>query len=119
MKAFLLAPMLALSLSACAGLGALMSPPPPATVANQTILDEQGAMSVELAYKAARTAMEVAVDAGLLNGEKATTAAAIDNRAYAAVTGVRAAYRAGNAASYQSALGEARTLVSEMLTAVR
>lgn len=117
MKKLLIAVSLALSLPGCAGLAGLMAPP--ATTANQTVLDEQATIGVELAYKAARIAMETAVDAGLLTGERAARAAEIDNAAYAAVTGVRAAYRAGNAANYGVALGEARAAVSSMLTAIK
>ena len=117
MKRILLAAAL-LSLSGCAGLSALMAPPAPATVANQTVLDEQGAIGVELAYKAARVALETAVDANMLKGAKATQAAALDNQAFAAVTGVRAAYRAGNGANYGVALAEARAAVTNLLAAV-
>lgn len=116
MKRILIAAALALSLPGCAGLAALTSP---ATVANQTVLDEQGAIGVELAYKASRTAMEVAVDAGLLKGERAAKAAALDNQAFAAVTTVRAAYRAGNAGNYGVALAEARAAVTNMLAVIR
>ena len=118
MKKLILAAALALSLSGCAALGALMTGSP-ATVASHTTLDEQGAISVELAYKAARTALEIAVDSGVLKGEQAARAAALDNQAFAAVTGVRAAYRAGNASNYGVALAEARAAVTAMLSALR
>lgn len=115
---FPLAAALALSLTGCAGLGAMMTGGP-ATAANQTVLDEQGAIGVELAYKAARTALEIAVDSGLLKGDRAAKAAALDNQAFAAVTGVRAAYRAGNASNYGAAMGEARAAVTAMLAVVK
>lgn len=107
---------LSLALTGCAG---LLTPPAPAVVANQAVLDEQGAIGVELAYKAARMAVEVAVDAGLLKGDRASKAAQLDNQAFAAVTGVRAAYRAGNASSYGVALAESRAAVTAMLAAVK
>lgn len=113
-----LAASLALSLPGCAGLGAMMTGGPVAA-SNQTVLDEQGAIGVELAYKAARTAVEVAVDTGFLKGERAAKAAALDNQAFAAVTGVRAAYRAGNASNYGVAIAEARAAVTSMLAAVK
>ena len=115
---FPLAAALALSLTGCAGLGAMMTGGP-ATAANQTVLDEHGAIGVELAYKAARTALEIAVDSGLLKGDRAAKAAALDNQAFAAVTGVRAAYRAGNASNYGAAMGEARAAVTAMLAVVK
>jgi len=91
--------------------------PAPASVANKTVLDEQAALGVELAYKAARLSMETAVDAGLLKGAGATKAAAIDNQAYLAVATVRQAYRAGNAASYKEALEAARAVISDLIAA--
>lgn len=116
MRRLLLAAAVSLSLTGCQGLGALMAPP--AVTANQTVLDEQGAIGVELAYKAARLAMETVVDAGFLKGERATRAMAADNAAFAAVTTVRAAYRAGNAQSYGIAMAEARAAVTSMLAAI-
>jgi hypothetical protein len=109
---------LALSLPGCAGLGALMTGGP-VSAANQTVLDEQAAISLELAYKAARTALEIAVDSGFLKGDNAAKAAALDNQAFAAVTGVRAAYKAGNASNYGVAMAEARAAVTAMLAAVK
>lgn len=109
--------LLVLSLPGCASLAGLMAWP--AAVANQTALDEQGAIGVELAYKASRTAMEVAVDAGLLKGPRAAQMADLDNRAFAAVTGVRAAYRAGNASNYYVAIADARAAITAMLAAVK
>jgi hypothetical protein len=106
-----------LSLSGCAGFGSLMTNGPVAA-ANQTVLDEQGAIGVELAYKAARTAMEIAVDSGFIKGQDAVRAAELDNKAFVAVTGVRAAYRAGNASNYGVALAEGRAAVSAMLSSL-
>jgi len=93
--------------------------PTPSSVAQSTVLDEQVAITAELAYKAARTAVEVAVDAGLLKGRRAAAVAAADNRAYAAVQAVRAAYRTGNAASYATAATEAQNAVTAMLSAIK
>lgn len=106
-----------LSLSGCMGaLGALSGiPPAPAAVADQTRLDEQAALSIELAYQAAARLISVAVDAGLVRGDRATQIAAIDRRAYRAVLTARAAYDAGNAASYASALATARTEIAALL----
>lgn len=112
MRALLLATCLALApLTACTTI-----PAGPGEVANQTVLDEQAASSVELAYKAARIACEVAVDAGVIRGERATQFRDLNRRAYAAVLAVRTAYRAGNASGYASAISEARALVDQLLT---
>lgn len=106
-----------LALAACATLPAV--PTSPGQVADATVLDEQGALGVELAYKAFRTALEVATDAGVLRGATATKAAALDNRAYGAVQAARAAYRAGNAASYTQAVTDARAAINAALAAVK
>lgn len=106
------------ALSACTAFPGSV-PASPAVLANQTVLDEQGAISTELAYKATRTAMELAVDAGLLKGDRAAQAAKLDTRAYAAVQAVRTAYRTGNATSYGAAVGEARTIIGDMLAVIR
>jgi hypothetical protein len=116
MKRMILAALAPLALCGCAGLSALTSlPAAPVAVANETTLDEQGALAVELAYKAARLAMETGVDAGAIRGETAVRVAELDNTAYAAVLAARRAYRAGNATSYGAALAEARGAISQML----
>jgi len=92
--------------------------PAPAAAANSTVLDEALALKVEAAYKASRSAMELAVDSGRLRGANATTAAAIDNRIYAGVQATRAAYRAGNADRYTTAAAEALNAVGDLLIAV-
>ena len=120
---------LALALTACAGAAGTVNSAgtiaagtadaigvaPPATHADRTVLDEQGMMAVELAYRAARVAVETGVDAGIIRGATASRFAALDRRAYAAVGVVRAAYRAGNAPSYRNALSEAQAAISGLL----
>ena len=91
-------------------------PAAPAAVADKTVLDEQGALAAELAYKAARVALETGVDAGVIRGATAARIAALDAKAYAALRIVRRAYEAGNAASYTAALISARAAVAELLT---
>jgi hypothetical protein len=100
----------ALSLTACS----TAVVPTPVEVADRVVLDERIAVSVELAYKAARTAVETAVDAGLVKGDKATTLAALDRKAYTAVLAVRAAYNAGNAQSYNDAVLQAQVAISSI-----
>ena len=115
MKRFALALAAALALSGCAGLPSFGIPAAPAAVANQTVLDEQGVQAAELAYKAARIAVEIGVDAGLIRGANATRFAAIDNKVFAALGIARTAYRANNAVNYAVALAETRAAVFEML----
>lgn len=110
----------ALALSACSAIGGLPTPPTsPGQVANTTVLDEKLAIAVEGAYKAARTVIEAATDAGLIRGATATRAALLDNQAYAAVQRVRAAYRAGNATSYAAAYKEATGLIADLLALLK
>ncbi len=106
---------LPLTLGACQLPFALTPPASPSAVADKTVLDEQAALAVELAYKASRTAVEVAVDAGAIKGERATQFAALDNKAYAAVGIVRRAYAAGNATDYATGLSRARLAVADLL----
>lgn len=105
---------------ACAPLAACELPPPvPASVANSTLLDEQVGQGVELAYAAFRSALELAVDTGRLKGTAASRAAELDNRAYAAVNAVRAAYRTGNATSYAAAARDARLAITDALMSIK
>lgn len=115
MRALLLLP-LAAALAGC-GLLTLPTgvPPVPAAVANTTVLDEQAALGVELAYKAERIALETAVDAERLTGARATQAAALDDKAFAAVKIARRAYLAGNATDYVTAIAQARLAVADTL----
>lgn len=93
--------------------------PAPAIIANRTVLDEHALTALELAYKAERLALETAVDAGLLKGGNATTASTLDNRAYGALSAARAAYSAGNAATYSAALTQAKLAISQALAAIK
>lgn len=91
-------------------------PPAPGAVADKTVLDEQGALAAELAYKAACVAIETGLDAGLIRGATAARVAALDAKAYAALGVVRKAYAAGNATSYATALIAARAAIANLLT---
>lgn len=116
MKRLYLAILAPLALSGCAGLSSLANvPATPVEAADSTVMDEQAALSIELAYKAARLAVETGVDAGVIRGERAAQLAEIDNKAFAAVQAARRAYRAGNATSYGAALAEARAAIADML----
>ncbi len=116
MNRLFLAILAPLALSGCAGLSTLAGlPSAPVAVADETVLDEQAALSIDLAYKAARLAIETGVDAGVIRGERAARLAEVDNQAFAAVQAARRAYRAGNATSYGAALAEARAAIADML----
>lgn len=104
-----------------AGCGPMLSaiglvPPAPVAVAQTTKLDEQVALSVELAYKGARLAVSTGIKAGLIKGPLAGRIAAADDAAYKAVLTVRAAYDAGNAASYDIAAERARAAIAEVIS---
>lgn len=88
----------------------------PAAFADRTVLDEKAVTGVELAYKAARTAVELAVDLGRIKGASATVWRERNRKAYTAVQKARTAYRAGNALSYGAAVDEATSLVSDLLS---
>ena len=104
------------AIPACAPVSAV--PPVPASVADKTMLDEQGALAAELAYQAARVAIETGVDAGFIHGATAERIAALDVKAYAALGVVRRAYEAGNAQSYAAGLTSARSAIAELLTLI-
>jgi hypothetical protein len=125
-KRMTLLPLLAgaLLVSACAAVAPIAAsaaglPPTPQAAANTTVLDEQAATGVELAYKAMRLAIETAVDAGFLKGANASKAAALDNKAYAALKVARDAYRVGNAPGYFAALAQARTAITDALAVMQ
>lgn len=116
MKRLLLVVSAALALAGCTlpALGSL--PSSPAEAADSTVLDEQAATAVELAYKAARLAVETGVDAGIIRGAHAARFAQLDRQAFAAIQAVRTAYRAGNAANYATAKADALAAVAQLLS---
>jgi hypothetical protein len=108
---------IALLMTGCAGIGGIAAgiPPSPAAAADQTTLDERGAIAVEIAYQAAARAVEALTDAGLIEGAAATRVAEVDRKAFAAVQAARTAYDAGNSASYAEALAKARSEIAALL----
>ena len=116
MKKIFFACALALCLPACATTGV---PSAPVAVANATVLDEQVAIGVNLAYKAARLAVETGVEAGFIKGQRAVTVAELDNRAYAAIVAVDLAYKAGNASDYVSAGRQAIAAITALVAAAK
>lgn len=101
-----------LALGACTPLPQIA--PPPAAIADMTTLDERGALAIEVAWRAAGAALEAAVDSGRLTGDAAARADRIDAQAGYFVGLARAAYDAGNAADYATALRQAKPLVKQL-----
>lgn len=118
MKRVIFAAIMAVNLAGC-GLSGLASAPAPAAIADRTVLDEQGALAVELAYKAARLGVETAVDAGLIKGDAALRVALLDERAFQAVAAARRIYQTGNAPGYGAALTTARAAIAELLALIQ
>lgn len=121
MTRIILTALAALSLSSCAALSNAAAqgaglPESPVAVAGLTVRDEQALLGAELAYKAARIAAEIGVDAGMITGARATQFRDLNRRAYAALQIARTAYRAGNASSYWAAIAEARGIADQILT---
>ncbi len=109
-----LAILAALALASCGPLS-IATLPPPGRIADTTKLDEQGALSIELAYQAANLAIRAANRAGMLSTANRARAADLDSAAYKAVLAARAAYDTGNSASYSAALVNAKSLIGQIL----
>lgn len=109
----------ALALASCSAVTTPGPLPTPSEVVDRTAMDEQAAVSVELAYKAFRTALELAVDSGVLKGERAAKAAKADQTAYNAVLVMRTAYRTANSEDYLNAARSAKIAVEQALATVR
>ena len=106
---------LTLGLSACAVVPPQLSLPPPTSVAaSQTNLDERALLGVELSYKAARTLIGEAANAGFVDAQLARKLAKLDNQLFSALKRARSAYALANAASYRVALAEAAPLITEI-----
>jgi hypothetical protein len=94
MKKFLLLCALSVRSAACSVCGFSTIPTSPSSIANTTKLDEQAALTAQLAYKSWRIAVETGVNAGLIKGQLATHVAQLDNQLYSALQAVDAAYSA-------------------------
>lgn len=113
----------AMSLSACTTLATavgppdnLLSPTPVTTLAaDKTVLDEQVAISVELAYQAAVLGVSTVTKAGMVKGALAEKLLDADRVAYQAVLAVRAAYDTGNARSYAEAATSAHSAIRRLI----
>jgi hypothetical protein len=106
----------ALALASCAGLGSTIvgGLSGPAAIANKTTLDERALLGLEASYKAARLAMEGAVDAGLVKRPLAVKFRDANKKANAVLVKARTAYDAANAATLDAALDEGAPLVAEI-----
>lgn len=112
---------IALGLASCGLASAALGPPDnlvPAAAADKTVLDEQVAISVELAYQAAVLTVSTATKAGLVKGATAEKLLAADNKAYQAVLAVRAAYDTGNARTYAEAATAAQNAIRQVVSLI-
>ena len=110
-----------MSLAACAPLATAVGPPDnllPGVAADKTVLDEQVAISVELAYQAAVLTVSTATKAGFVKGALAEKLLDADRVAYQAVLAVRAAYDTGNARSYADAAQSAQTAIRGVIALI-
>lgn len=99
--------------------GCATFPASPSTIAGSTILDEQDDTSVQLAYKAIRLAMELAVDSGRLKGANAARVSILNDKAFNASQAVHRAYKAGNATDYATAFKQAQEAIADMIAALK
>lgn len=113
MKRIILASFL-LPLSACASI-----PTSPAVLANTTVLDEKGLLAVESMYKAEVILIEIGIRSGQVHGALATKVKVLDNKAYLAVLGARAAYATGNSSTYIGALAAAKAAIADLMGVVK
>lgn len=112
---------IAMGVASCGLASAALGPPEnlvPAAAADQTVLDEQVAISVELAYQAAVLTVSTATKAGLVKGATAEKLLAADNKAYQAVLAVRAAYDTGNARTYAEAAIAAQNAIRQVVSLI-
>ena len=103
-----IAALLVMPLPGCATLA-------PVEVAETTVADEKAAIGFELAYTAASRAGATLARAGIIDRAEFV---ALDARAYAALQGVRAAYRTGNARDLASAAAELENAIAAINAAM-
>ncbi len=111
----------ALALSACGATSGPLAniPTAPVALADRTAADEQVAIGVEGGYKAFRLAVELGVDTGVIKGTRAALAASADQRAFAALQALRAAYKTANAADYLTAARSANSAIAQGIAVVK
>ena len=84
------------------------------TVASQSSIDERALLGAEVSYKAARTLMEAAVDAGQVKPKLAGQFYQVNGKLNAALVRGRIAYDTLNGAGVTSAVAQAAPLITEM-----
>lgn len=109
MRRLLIAATLALApLTACTTI-----PAGPGEVANQTVLDERGAIGANLAYVAASKGAALAIRTRAITDPATIRRIGdLDRQGVALARAATEAYRAGNAASYQAAVDRALAAVA-------
>lgn len=90
----------------------------PASYANTTTLDERVGIEAETAYSTFALAVDLAAKSGFVHDTTAKNLADLDNRIYTLVQIERAAYKAGNATDYNSAVSQINTLVLQGLDTI-
>lgn len=108
-----------LSLAAARVAACAVAPAAPVALADRMTLDERAVLRAEHVYQAAATVALAASQAGIIPASARPTIAAADQRAYAALRAMRAAYAAGNAGSYEQAGREAEAAMNLLLRALR
>lgn len=86
------------------------------TPANATTLDEKLGVGAEATYQTGNKLGAALVTAGLMDKAKFKDA---DNKAYTALLAVRAAYKAGNATDYATAVAQVNAAVAEIRALVK
>lgn len=118
MKRIILAIGLALSLGGGCVAPATVVPPAPGVFADKTVLDEKAAIGIELAYTAAAKGSATAIRSGLVTDPSVILRIGMVNeKAYAAVKAVRAAYKVGNAVDYAVAFHTAQVAITDITKA--
>lgn len=118
MKFVFLALCAAMTLAACAPMGDIVGNNGTAisSAADKTTLDEQAGIDATALYTATSLLGARLATAGLIN--KAAFKAA-DNKGYAAVQAIHAAYEAGNAPNYLAAIAQAKSAAGDIKSLVK
>lgn len=82
-------------------------------VLGATVMDERALIVTEAAFYGAQGAIEGAVDAGLLKGDNAAAVMNYHKAAYDALLLARAAYKAGDAATFPAKVAATQKLIAQ------
>ena len=119
MKRLVFATFATLALAGCGPMQLADIPASPSEAADRTVLDEKAGIAIETAYTAAAEAARLAIIAEVVTPAQAERIAVLDRQAYAIVQQTRAAYDAGNAASYEAAAAQALPILRELVAAIQ